>query len=29
MIDMSTQYLGLKLRHPVVPSASPLSDSLD
>ena len=29
MIDLTTQYLGLKLRHPVVPSASPLSDSLD
>jgi dihydroorotate dehydrogenase (fumarate) len=29
MIDLSTTYLGLKLKHPVVPSASPLSQSLD
>jgi len=29
MIDLTTNYLGLKLKHPVVPSASPLSDSLD
>ncbi|HHY54701.1 MAG TPA: dihydroorotate dehydrogenase-like protein [Chloroflexi bacterium] len=29
MVDLSTTYLGLKLKHPVVPSASPLSESLD
>lgn len=29
MIDLTTSYLGMKLKHPVVPSASPLSDSLD
>ncbi len=29
MIDLTTNYLGMKLKHPVVPSASPLSDSLD
>ncbi|MCB0025055.1 MAG: dihydroorotate dehydrogenase-like protein, partial [Caldilinea sp.] len=29
MVDLTTNYLGLKLKHPVVPSASPLSDSLD
>lgn len=29
MIDLTTNYLGLKLKHPVVPSASPMSDSLD
>ena len=29
MVDLSTTYLGLKLKHPVVPSASPLSDGLD
>lgn len=29
MVDLTTSYLGLKLKHPVVPSASPLSDSLD
>ncbi|MCX6049362.1 MAG: dihydroorotate dehydrogenase-like protein, partial [Chloroflexi bacterium] len=28
-MDLSTTYLGLKLKHPVVPSASPLSHSLD
>ena len=28
-MDLSTQYLGMKLRTPLVPSASPLSDSLD
>lgn len=28
-IDLSTRYLGLDLAHPVVPSASPLSQSLD
>lgn len=29
MIDLSTNYLGLKLKNPVVPSASPLSKKLD
>src|SRR5687768_2921653 len=29
MIDLSTNYLGLKLSHPLVPSASPLSESID
>jgi len=29
MIDLSTQYLGLKLRTPLVPSASPLSQEVD
>ncbi len=28
-IDLSTRYLGLDLKHPLVPSASPLSQSLD
>lgn len=28
-MDLSTTYLGLNLNHPVVPSASPLSQSLD
>jgi dihydroorotate dehydrogenase (fumarate) len=28
-MDLSTTYLGLKLEHPLVPSASPLSYSLD
>lgn len=28
MIDLSTEYLGLKLKNPLVPSASPLSRSL-
>jgi dihydroorotate dehydrogenase (fumarate) len=28
-MDLSTQYLGLDLKHPVVPSASPLSHTLD
>ncbi|MFN8488735.1 MAG: dihydroorotate dehydrogenase-like protein [Caldilineaceae bacterium] len=28
-MDISTTYLGLKLKHPIVPSASPLSQSLD
>src|SRR4030095_649499 len=28
-MDLSTTYLGLKLQHPVMPSASPLSQSLD
>ncbi|OIQ84362.1 NAD-dependent dihydropyrimidine dehydrogenase subunit PreA [mine drainage metagenome] len=29
MVDLSTQYLGLKLANPLVPSASPLSRDLD
>jgi dihydroorotate dehydrogenase (fumarate) len=29
MIDLSTNYLGLKLKNPLVPSASPLSKNLD
>jgi dihydroorotate dehydrogenase (fumarate) len=29
MIDLSTDYLGLKLKNPLVPSASPLSKQLD
>ena len=29
MLDLSTTYLGLKLRTPLVPSASPLSQDLD
>lgn len=29
MIDLSTEYLGLKLKTPLVPSASPLSRNLD
>jgi dihydroorotate dehydrogenase (fumarate) len=29
MIDLSTDYLGLKLKNPLVPSSSPLSKSLD
>ena len=28
-MDLSTQYLGLKLKNPIVPSAGPLSRSLD
>jgi dihydroorotate dehydrogenase (fumarate) len=28
-MDLSTRYLGLKLRTPIVPSASPLSDNVD
>ena len=28
-MDLSTTYMGLKLEHPIVPSASPLSDSVD
>ncbi len=28
-MDLSTTYLGLKLKHPVIPSASPLSHTLD
>lgn len=29
MVDLTTEYLGLTLKHPLVPSASPLSASLD
>ncbi|MFO7603491.1 MAG: dihydroorotate dehydrogenase-like protein [Gammaproteobacteria bacterium] len=29
MIDLSTEYLGLKLSNPIVPSASPLAEQLD
>ncbi len=29
MIDLSTTYMGMKLKHPIVPSASPLSENLD
>lgn len=29
MIDLSTDYLGLRLKNPLVPSASPLSKSVD
>lgn len=29
MIDLKTKYLGLQLKNPIVPSASPLSRSLD
>ena len=29
MTDLSTEYLGLKLKNPLVPSASPLSRHLD
>ena len=28
-IDLSTTYLGMKLRSPLVPSASPLSEEID
>ena len=28
-MDLSTNYMGLKLKHPIVPSASPLSKNLD
>ena len=28
-MDLSTNYLGLRLPHPLVPGASPLSDDLD
>src|SRR5688572_15365927 len=28
-MDLSTTYLGLHLKHPIVPSASPLSHKLD
>jgi dihydroorotate dehydrogenase (fumarate) len=29
MVDLTTEYLGLKLKNPLVPSASPLSGQLD
>ena len=29
MIDLSTEYLGLKLANPLVPSSSPLTGKLD
>lgn len=29
MVDLTTEYLGLKLAHPLVPSASPLGKNLD
>ncbi|MDT4332527.1 dihydroorotate dehydrogenase-like protein [Methylomonas sp. MED-D] len=29
MVDLTTEYLGLKLAHPLVPSASPLAKDLD
>ena len=29
MTDLATRYLGLELRHPLVASASPLSNSAD
>lgn len=29
MVDLTTNYLGLKLAHPLVPSASPLSKNID
>ena len=29
MVDLTTSYLGLKLRTPLVPSASPLSQNID
>ena len=29
MVDLATEYLGLKLNNPIVPSASPLSKELD
>lgn len=29
MIDLSTQYLGLKLKNPLIPSSSPLTGNLD
>ena len=28
-MDLSTSYMGLQLKNPIVPSASPLSKSLD
>jgi dihydroorotate dehydrogenase (fumarate) len=29
LIDLTTDYMGLKLKHPIVPGASPLCDDLD
>ncbi|MGD8925605.1 MAG: dihydroorotate dehydrogenase-like protein [Thioalkalispiraceae bacterium] len=29
MVDLSTEYLGLKLKNPIVPSASPLSEDVN
>src|SRR5215510_6701691 len=29
MMDLSTEYLGLRLKNPIVPSSSPLSHSVD
>jgi dihydroorotate dehydrogenase (fumarate) len=29
MVDLSTEYLGLKLKNPLVPSSSPLSKHVD
>ena len=29
MIDLTTTYMGMKLKHPLVPSASPLSENID
>jgi len=29
MVDLTTTYLGLTLKHPIVPSASPLSETID
>jgi dihydroorotate dehydrogenase (fumarate) len=28
-MDLSTRYMGMNLRSPLVPSASPLSDQID
>ena len=28
-MDLTTKYLGLKLRNPLVPSASPLTEDMD
>jgi len=28
-MDLNTTYLGMKLRTPIVPSASPLSEDID
>ena len=28
-MDLSTTYMGMTLKHPLVPSASPLSENLD
>ena len=29
MVDLTTTYMGMRLKNPIVPSASPLSASLD